>query len=94
MSTPKRVKTVDSDAIRTWAEARGGVPTIVEQSTEGYHPQPLEIYFNDAPTANTFSRKQIAWDDFFKIMQSRDLAFVYEENGNDPRFHEFVPKNT
>lgn len=90
MATPKKVKTQDPEVIKAWADKHGGVPTVVEQKKEGYHAQPLEIYFNQDTTNVTFERKQVTWEAFFTIMDNRGFAMVYEENGEDPHFHEFV----
>lgn len=90
MATPKKVKTQDSEVIKAWAKKHGGVPTVVEQKKEGYHAQPLEIYFNQDATNVTFERKQVTWEAFFTIMDNRGFAMVYEENGEDPHYHEFV----
>jgi hypothetical protein len=90
MAATKKVKTQDREVIKAWANKHGGVPTVVEQKIEGYHAQPLEIYFNQDTTDVTFERKQVTWEVFFTIMNNRNFAMVYEENGDDPHYHEFV----
>lgn len=92
MATPKKVKTQDHDKIQAWAQKHGGVPTVIEQKEDGFHPQPLEIYFNQDNTDVTFDRKQVSWESFFTIMNNRGFAMIYEENGEDPHYHEFVPE--
>ena len=93
MATVKRIKTRNEMEIKAWADSMGGVPTLIEQNEVGYHAQPLKIYFNQEDTAETLPRRQVSWETFFQIMQQREFSLVYEENGLDPYYHEFVPED-
>lgn len=93
MGELKQIKTRDHDKIREWAESLDGVPTMIDQVEEGRHPQPLQIYFDldDSEPEHEFSYRQVSWKEFFQEMDKREFALVYELNGDDPHYHEFVP---
>ncbi|MGB3547497.1 MAG: hypothetical protein WBA17_11015 [Saprospiraceae bacterium] len=85
------IKTTEEEVIKAWAAARSGVPVLVDQVLDGYHSQPLRIYFEEQTSATDFDLKPVDWKVFFVEMRNRDLAFAYEENGDDNFFYEFVP---
>ena len=78
--------TQDHETIRTWAEARGGRPAMVETEGKGGI---LRLDFNE-PEENL---KQIDWEAFFRIFDENGLQFLYQEqtdSGAESRFHKFV----
>jgi hypothetical protein len=79
-------RTRDHEAIRRWAEARGGHPAVVEGT------EILRIDF-DEPGDGDEKLHRISWDDFFRIFDSRDLEFLHQEKtqeGKPSRFNKFV----
>lgn len=81
--------TTDHDMIRQWAEARGGHPARVKGRGPGGI---LRIDFDEPEE----SLEQISWDDFFKIFDENDLAFLHQdetEDGKTSRFNKFVERN-
>lgn len=83
--------TIDHDEIQNWAEARGGRPAIVA-ATESGGSGLLRI---DLGEANE-SLKEISWEDFFKIFDDNDLAFLYQDEGEDGEqslFSKFVSRS-
>ncbi len=80
--------TTDHDEIRKWAEERGGRPSIVETDGEGGI---LRIDFQE-PDENL---KPISWDEFFRIFEDRNLAFLYQEeiSGHKSRFNKLVDRS-
>jgi hypothetical protein len=80
-------RTRDHDTIRRWAEARGGHPATVEGT------EILRIDF-DGPDGDQDERlRRISWDEFFRIFDSRDIEFLYQEKTHDgeiSRFNKFV----
>lgn len=81
--------TTDHDMIRQWVEARGGQPARVKGRGPGGI---LRIDFDEPEE----SLEQISWDDFFKIFDENDLAFLHQdetEDGKTSRFNKFVERN-
>lgn len=79
-------RTRDHDTIRRWAEARGGHPAVVEGT------EILRIDF-DEPGGQDENLRRISWDEFFRIFDSRDIEFLYQERTHDgkvSRFKKFV----
>jgi hypothetical protein len=93
--TAERERTVDYEAKRTrnhetirhWVEARGGHPAVVEGT------EILRIDFDDPDGSTDENLRRISWDEFFRIFDSRDLEFLYQERTHDgkvSRFNKFV----
>jgi len=81
--------TTDHDTIRRWAEDRGGHPARVEGSGEGGI---LRIDFGDPEER----LERIDWDEFFRVFDENDLAFVYQEktaDGSTSRFNKLVDRD-
>ncbi len=82
--------TTSHDSIRRWAEERGGHPAIARSGGEG---GVLRIEF-DEPGGNDDERlERIEWEEFFRIFDDRDLAFL-REGDSDSRFNKFVAKES
>lgn len=80
--------TTDHNTIRKWAEQRGGHPARVKTGGSGGI---LRIDFGE-PDENL---EEIEWDEFFKIFDDRNLAFLYQErtqSGETSRFSKFVER--
>jgi hypothetical protein len=85
-------KTVDHKAIRRWVEERNGHPSIVRGTGKGDSDGILRIDF-DKPEA---SLKKIDWEDFFKVFDERELAFLHQDetaDGQKSRFFKFVRRD-
>jgi hypothetical protein len=79
----KAHRTRNHDTIRQWAEARGGHPAMVEGT------EILRIDFNEPDQ----KLKQVSWEDFFRVFDDRDVAFLYQDqthDGGKSRFFKFV----
>lgn len=80
--------TTDHATIRRWVEDRDGRPSIVPAGGEGGI---LRIDFAE-PEENL---KPIEWEEFFRIFEQNDLAFLYQEetsDGETSRFNKFVSR--
>ena len=78
--------TTDHDEIRKWAEARDGHPAKVDTGGKGGI---LRIDFGE-PEDNL---EEISWDEFFRIFDENELAFLYQDktaDGGKSRFNKFV----
>ncbi len=92
ITMPHEAKTTtDHNEIRAWVESRDGRPAKVkcvgEQEGEGI----LRIDFPGG--AGEESLEPIPWEEFFDIFESRNLAFLYQEelaSGEESRFFKFV----
>jgi hypothetical protein len=83
--------TVDHDEIRKWVEARRGKPAKVADADGRKGEGILRIDFNE-PEARLM---QINWNEFFEIFDSRELAFLREEETSDGQpsyFNKFVSR--
>ena len=80
---PSADRTTDHGEIRRWAEARDGHPAMVEGT------EILRIDFGE-PEPHL---KKVTWDDFFRVFDSRQLEFLYQDetrDGKTSRFFKFV----
>ncbi|TGQ63484.1 MAG: hypothetical protein E5V49_12595 [Mesorhizobium sp.] len=81
--------TTDHDEIRKWAEERKGRPAVVRSRGEG---GVLRIDFGEPEQAF----EAIEWDEFFRIFEDNDLAFLYQGKtaaGQTSRFNKFVGRD-
>jgi hypothetical protein len=85
--------TTDHDAIRKWAEKRGGHPTSVtgtEHGKEGAGVLRLDFGVKDEKL------HAVDWDSFFEKFEEAKLAFLYQDktsNGKMSRFHKFIHRH-
>lgn len=81
--------TTDHGTIREWAEQRYGYPARVAAADEGGQ---LQIDFGEPDTG----LEEISWDQFFRIFDENDLAFLYQdrtESGGTSQFCRFVDRD-
>lgn len=82
--------TTDHDTIRRWAEARDGNPALVRGTSED---GVLRIDFNEREER----LDPINWDEFFRVFEQNNLAFLYQEktaDGSTSRFNKLVRRDT
>ncbi len=87
------VTTTKHDAIRKWAEERGGRPATVRATEEDGHAGILRIDFDP----DQKSLDPIDWNEFFRKFDESDLAFLYQDHTKDgkiSRFHKFVHRSS
>ena len=80
--------TSNHEVIRAWIEAREGRPAVV--STPG-KAATLRVDFG----AGDEDLRPIEWEDFFKVLDDNNLAFVHQDmtaEGSTSRFNKFVPR--
>jgi hypothetical protein len=85
--------TTDHEAIRSWADARGGRPARVHGTRGGADPGLIRIMFRDVPQAKDENLEEISWDDWFGAFDENGLALVYHEetaDGEQSRFNKLV----
>jgi hypothetical protein len=81
--------TQDHNAIRKWAEARGGKPAHIADTSDGKDVGVLRLDFEPADA----ELKPISWDQFFQKFDAEHLSFLYQDktaDGKTSRFHKFV----
>ena len=84
--------TTSHDEIRKWVEKRGGHPAVVSASEDKGGGGGLLRIDYDEPGGNDDNRlHRVTWDEFFKIFDQNDIAFLYDPEG-DSRFSKFVSK--
>ena len=85
--------TTDHDAIRKWAEKRGGHPTSVtgtEHGKEAAGVLRLDFGVKDEKL------HAVDWQAFFDKFEESNLAFLYQDktsNGKISRFHKFIHRH-
>lgn len=85
-------KTTNHDEIRQWVEKRGGHPAMVAASEgNGRSGGILRIDFDDPDGSEDTRLHRISWEEFFKVFDDNDLAFLRQESG-DSRFNKFVER--
>lgn len=80
--------TTDHDAIRKWAEDRGGRPAKISTSGDG---GVLRIDFGEPEE----EFEEISWDEFFEIFEESGLSFLYQDktkDGSTSRFNKFIDR--
>ncbi len=86
----KSKRTTDHDVIREWVEKWQGRPAVVRSTWDGSSGL-LRLDFGEEDK----DLEEISWDDFFRIFDENDLAFLYQEETFDRetrRFFKFVEK--
>ena len=77
--------TRDHDVIQKWAEDRGARPaSSVRSENTG-----IGVLRLDFPGQSGRPLKRIAWNDWFRAFDERDLCFVYQEKSEDGRRSDF-----
>jgi hypothetical protein len=85
--------TTDHEEIRRWVEERGGKPAIV-RGTENGDGGVLRIDFPGG--AGTESLEPVSWDEWFRIFDENELAFLYQEqkaSGEGSTFFKLVRRD-
>lgn len=80
--------TRNPDVIRTWTEARGGVPATAESLRSG-RLRTLCLDFPHDGGGDEGRPMPIAWSDWLDAFEERDLVFLYQEtlaNGRQSNF--------
>jgi hypothetical protein len=89
--------TRNHDEIRKWVETRGGHPARVAETAGKGGGGLLRVDY-DEPGGNDDDRlERIGWDEFFRIFDENDLAFLHQErteDGKESRFSKFVNRET
>jgi hypothetical protein len=85
--------TTDHDAIRRWAERRGGRPASVRGTGRGGEDTGLLRIDFEPDLAEGL--ELVSWDDFFAKFDREKLAFLHQDetaDGSLSRFHKFVDR--
>ena len=80
--------TTNHDEIRKWVEERDGHPAVVRTKGKGGI---LRIDIGEPEEA----LEPIEWDEFFRIFDENDLAFLHQDkagSGGESRFNKFVER--
>jgi hypothetical protein len=83
--------TTDHDAIRRWAESKGGKPAAVDRTHSDKDVGLIRIMFPDAPNSEHGSLVEITWEEFFREFEDKKLALVYDEGS---LFNKLVGRDT
>ncbi len=82
--------TRNHDEIRKWVERRGGYPAMVAATERNDRPGGmLRIDFDEPDGSRDTGLHRIGWEEFFKVFDKNDLAFLRVDN-DDSRFNKFV----
>jgi hypothetical protein len=76
-------RTRDHEAIRRWAEERGGHPAMVEGT------QILRMDFDDPDGSRDEKLSRVSWDEFFSVFDDRDLEFLHQDHTHDGKVSRF-----
>ncbi|MGX7871532.1 hypothetical protein ACVDG5_000135 [Mesorhizobium sp. ORM6] len=83
------LKTTNHEVIRAWIEAREGRPAVASTSGKGAI---LRVDFGEADE----ELQAVEWEEFFRIMDANNLAFVHQDmtaDGATSRFNKFVERD-
>jgi hypothetical protein len=90
MASSTSTQTTDHDEIRRWVEEHDGKPAIVRGTGNG-DGGVLRIDFPGGAGEESF--EHVDWDEWFRVFDDRDLAFLYQEqkaSGEDSTFFKLV----
>jgi hypothetical protein len=85
--------TTNHDEIRNWVEKRSGHPAVVAETRGKDGGGLLRIDFDEPGGDGDERLERIGWDEFFRIFDRNDVAFLRDEEGNS-RFNKFVAKES
>lgn len=86
--------TTNHEQIKKWIEQRGGHPAIVKDTENNSRPGGMiRVDFDDADGSKDAGLKRIGWDEFFKIFDDNDLAFLHQDVDHS-RFNKFVQRES
>ncbi|WP_280276445.1 hypothetical protein [Nocardia wallacei] len=68
--------TTEPAVIRSWAEHRGARPAVASDPGRPEGPEPLRINF---PGYREDGLREVSWDEWFRLFDDRELAFVFRE---------------
>lgn len=80
--------TTDTAEIKNWVESHEGTPAVIGEGSE----EMVRIDFPGKEDERELSKakrsREVSWDDFFKVFEDKELAFIYYPNKdvNDPTF--------
>ncbi|MCW3065689.1 MAG: hypothetical protein JWN32_2861 [Solirubrobacterales bacterium] len=86
--------TTDHEEIRRWVEEHGGQPAIVRDTRDGGGGV-LRIDFPGG--AGQDRLEPVSWDEWFRVFDENDLAFLYQEqkaDGEDSTFFKLVSRDS
>lgn len=84
--------TTDHDTIRQWVAERAGRPAVVRDTHDGTSGI-LRIDFAEPDT----ELEEISWEEFFRIFDDNELAFLYQKetaDGEPSYFSKFVARDS
>ena len=81
----------DHDAIRKWAESKGGKPAAVDRTHSDKDVGLIRIMFPDAPNSHHENLVEITWEEFFKEFDERNLALILDDKS---LFNKLVGRDT
>jgi hypothetical protein len=70
--------TTDHDAIRQWAESKGGKPAAVEKTHSEDDVGLIRLMFPDNPNSHHDNLVEIGWDEWFEEFEAKKLALIYD----------------
>jgi hypothetical protein len=73
--------TTDHDAIRKWADSKGGRPAAVKRTHKNEDVGIIRVMFPDNPRSEHDALTEISWDEFFAEFEKRKLALLYDPAG-------------
>ena len=83
--------TTDHNAIRKWAEGKGGKPAAVDRTHTKGDVGIIRIMFPKNPQSEHHSLVEISWEEFFEEFEKKQLALIYEK---DSMFSKLVSRET
>lgn len=83
-------KTTDHRYIKSWAAARGGIPTRLRMNDRDTDQIGLHIHFPKVQE-NSDHLQRLTWQTFFDIFTNAQLALLYDDD-MDSNYHEFVQR--
>jgi hypothetical protein len=95
MSKAESKVTFDHDEIRRWAEQRNAKPACVRGTGGGRDIGMIRLDFPGY--SGESSLEHIAWEDWFKKFDERNLALLYQEktaSGEKSNFNKIVSRET
>lgn len=85
-------RTTNHNTIKKWAEARGGIPSVVTKNGNR-----TDIIRLDFPGYAEENLQEISWGKWFDLFDENELELIYQEENNEGKtsnFNKLVSRDT
>lgn len=92
-------QTTDHQEIRSWALKHNAKPAVIEVEGLPNEKKGIRLDFpgtqDESMLTDSRQSEDVSWDEFFQVFDSEGLAFLYNDQIDDPtQSYKFIPLKT